>query len=128
MSEPLWKMPVPSTAVLGGGVKFEKLKGRQCALIFDIEGDEDRVEHIRLIVDGVEAFKCTYHNAREPEMLRAYDKLVDRGLTDWLQAIQARLLKVGEPSGELKHTMIYFDDGPCYEFICREFHVEKAVS
>lgn len=85
--------------------------------------DED-ARAVKLLFDGVEAFRCTYHHACTLEMIKAYDKVIDRGETEWLNSIKLRLAEYNDSTTELRHLMIYFDDGPCYEFICRSFRVE----
>jgi hypothetical protein len=129
MSQTLWTLPVASTALLNG-TTFQKLSRRVCALVCEYEDDSDSVVSIKLLFDGVEAFKCTYQGACTPEMIRnSYDKVVDVGSSEWLRSVQGQLISYGSQSvDELKHLMIYFDDGPCYEFICRAFRVEEAVS
>ena len=126
MTQTLWTLPVPSTALLHG-CAFEKLPRRACILRCVYENDSGSTVSLKLLFDGVEAFKCTYHGACIAEMIRtAYDKVVDMGSTEWLGAVQGQLVSYGSQNvSELKHLMIYFDDGPCYEFICRTFKVEE---
>lgn len=128
MAQTLWTLPVASTALLNGST-FQKLPRRACALLCEYEDDSDRTLSLKLLFDGVEAFRCTYHGACSPEMIRnAYDKVVDIGATEWLNTVQGQLVTYGSQNvDKLKHLMIYFDDGPCYEFICRTFGVEEAV-
>ncbi len=124
----LWTLPIASSALLGG-VAFQKLGGRSCALLCEYEDDNDLIVSLKLLFDGIEAFRCTYHGACTAEMIStAYDKVVDAGSTAWLAAIREQLVSYGSQNvSELKHLMIYFDDGPCYEFICRSFRAEKAA-
>ena len=69
-----------------------------------------------------------------PEMRIAYDKIVDLGETSWLTEVKNQLRRYGDlvlsspshgPLEQLAHLMINFDDGPCYEFICRSFRFEQ---
>lgn len=78
-----------------------------------------------MIFVGVESFKCTYDEACSLEMIEAYGKIVDIGNSDWLDEIRQNLLNYEADSKGLKHLRIYFDDGPCYEFICRSFEVVR---
>lgn len=128
MNQVVWTLPVPSTALLHGCV-FQKLPRRGCALIFEYENDDGKVISLKLLFESMEAFKCTYEQACTPEMIRsAYDKLVDVNPSDWLTAIQGQLVSYGARNvDELRHLMIYLDDGPCYEFICRTFRAEESV-
>src|SRR5437660_6196185 len=128
MAQTLWTLPVASTALLSGST-FQKLPRRACALLCEYEDDSDNIVSLKLLFDDVEAFKCTYHGACTAEMIRtAYDKVVDAGSTDWLAGIREQLVNYGgQNAAELKHLMIYFDDGPCYEFICRSFRAEETA-
>lgn len=122
-----WTLPVPSTALLDGGVALEKRLGRDVALRYSYEADDDTRRRAALIFKGVEAFKCTYHRARDLAMLEAYDKLIDRGASAWLNEISTNLSKNGSSGTGLVHLVIGFDDGPTYEFVCRSFAVEEAT-
>jgi hypothetical protein len=124
MTNVIWKLPVPSTSLLDG-VAFQQLLGRQCALAFSFEDESDTVVTGKLLFDGVESFKCTYYRACTLEMIEtAYDKLVELGDTKYLSDIIQEL--GSDRQSELKHFMIYFDDGPCYEFICNSFRFERS--
>lgn len=126
MTQTLWTLPVASTALLSES-SFEKLPGRVCALSSEYEDENDNVVGLRLLFEGVEVFKCTYHAACTREMIEtAYDKVVDLGETAWSAAVQEQLAGHGPEAAGLKHLMIYFDDGPCYEFLCRSFRVEET--
>ena len=122
MSEVVWKVPFPSSGL--SGVDFQKLAGRSCALACD-DGENSPV---RIVFGGVEAFKCTYHNACTFEMIESYDRVSDLGRTGWLDSVRRQLSGFGEDVESLRHLMIYFDDGPCYEFICRSFRVEGGAA
>ena len=106
------------------GVDFQQLARRRCTLAFD---DGESVG-MRLSFEGVEAFKCTYHNACTVEMVETYDRLTDLGETQWLDSVRRQLSGTGEEIDSLRHLMIYFDDGPCYEFICRDFRAEVEAA
>jgi hypothetical protein len=93
--------------------------------VIRIESDDgDRKAGI--IFDSVEAYKCTHMTARSVEMIKtAYDKLVSLDDSAWLSEVKANsdsyYAKRQGPPMELQHLMIFFDDGPCYEFICVGF-------
>jgi nicotinamidase-related amidase len=59
-------------------------------------------------------------------MIGTYDRLSDLGRTQWLDGIRQQLSRFGDDVQALRHLMIYFDDGPCYEFICRSFKIEEV--
>jgi hypothetical protein len=121
----LWKLPVPATALLGDGERFEVRAGREAAILFRHEGDEQDIEGA-LVLEGIEALRITYLTASDDSMLVAYGKLVDLGQTEWLRAVRDARLHNQYPVVPLRHLMIFFDDGPCYEFICQSFRVEDA--
>ena len=136
MTTTLWTLPVPSTAI-DDGPHLRQRGGRELALEMSHEsdplnkdyGDESRGDTARevrttLTIGGVEAYKCSYMTACTDAMLPAYGRLIDCGDTDWLRAVSAENTRqMTSPEG-LRHLMIYFDDGPCYEFICRSFRTE----
>lgn len=130
MSLILWTLPVPSTSLLRG-VSFQELLGRTCGLTCEYEDEKGNIKSIRLLFEHVLAFKCTYLNACTPEMVEmAYDKVVSLGSTEWLATVRGQANSYAvcykQEVAELKHLMIYFDDGPCYEFICQSFNVEEG--
>ena len=73
MPEVVWALPFPSSGL--SAVHFQQLAGRRCSLTCD-NGENSPV---RLAFEGVEAFKCTYHNACTLEMVETYDRLTDLG-------------------------------------------------
>lgn len=98
------------------------LHGRRCSLEYSYESEkDDSATPEKLIFDGVESFKCTYYNSCSLEMIEAYDKVINIGKSEWLIGIKQNLANTKIDSENLKHLRIYFDDGPCYEFICRSF-------
>jgi hypothetical protein len=119
-----WTLPVPSTALLDEPV-FEMRLGRDVALRFSYEGEDDAPQRRALVFQGVEAFKCTYYRARDASMREGYDTLVDRGDSAWLAEVRANLKKNGAEAQGLVHLLIDFDDGPAYEVVCRSFRIEE---
>jgi len=118
--ETLWTLPVASTALLGG-VVFNKGMGRLCTLSFSYEGESESVSG-QLRFQGCEAFRVTYSTACTADNISAaYDKLVDLGETDWLREVRTITARTTQNVSRLRHLMIYFDDGPAYEFVCRDF-------
>jgi hypothetical protein len=120
----IWRLRVPSSMFLGAGVDLEKRPGREIALRYEVEGDADEVQSEAIVFEGVESFKCTYGQACEEAILSAYDRLVEVADSEWLRHVAECLRKRGEAKASLRHLMIFFDDGPCYEVICRGFRIE----
>jgi hypothetical protein len=121
-----WRLPVPSTALLDGGPIFETRLRREVAIRFSFESAEGVRRTTAIVFERTEAYKCTYFGARDASMLAAYDTLVDRGMTSWLTEAGTNLKKNGCDSQGIVHLMIYFDDGPAYEFVCRSFRIEEG--
>src|SRR5438034_7082704 len=117
----LFTLPLPSSALSDGGVAFRVRPHRAVVLV--CSWDDRPAGPLALVFESVEALKCTYHKACTVEQIRlAYDTVVDLGASGWLREIAGRHNR-GE-AADLRHLMIYFDDGPCYEFICRGLRVE----
>jgi len=118
MSE-LWSAPSPSSGFLKEA-SLGILPQRSCILSFTFEGASGDPETCELRFREVVAFKCTYLPALTVEMIRsAYDKLVDVENSPWLA--EARSVRTMEGDASLRHLRICFDDGPCYEFLCKGF-------
>jgi len=123
MTSTVFTIPVPSTSFLDD-VKFSRLPRRKCSLKYSYEGEEDYSAIFEeLIFDGVESFRCTYYMACSLEMRYAYDKVLNVGLSQWLSEVIDNLSQNNADTKNLKHLRVYFDDGPCYEFICKSFEV-----
>lgn len=122
MARTLWQLPVPSTSLLDGAT-FEKRPRREIALRMSYETD-DGIVIVGLLFQRVEAFRVTYDRARGDWMLVAYDRLVDQGQTAWLHEVEENLKQHGENAAGLAHLTINFDDGPCYEVICRSHRLD----
>jgi hypothetical protein len=125
MSEVLWKLPVPATALLEDAT-LETISKQVYALMCRYEGIHDDIVTLNLRFHGVEAHRTTPWKSVTSEMITtAYAKLVRIEPSDWLAAVKRKLIGSKSNSDDLEHLMIYFDDGPCYEFICQSFSVEE---
>ena len=123
MQTELLELKYPSSA--RSGSRLQPVRGRDCAL--DIVVSNESVEKIRFI--GVEAYKVSYmFTAQLPEEVDAYDRLVDLGRTEWLEAVTQSLKRHGTDTTELRHLAIELDDGPTYEVLCRGFHAEVGTT
>ena len=126
----IYKLPISSTALFSSP-EFQKGFRRNCALVCRYESINGEGEtKLTLKFEGVEAFKCTYHRAVNSKIIQdAYDTVIDCGHSLWFGEITGNLLLYDEVISNLSHLAIYFDDGPCYEFICRSFitELEKKV-
>jgi hypothetical protein len=117
MNETLWKLPVPASALIRAPT-FLAMGQRRCKLTCYIEADSGEKE-ISLLFEGVEAFKCTYLTSCTPSMMNvAYGKLVKLETTPWLEKVMKLHSNTPGATKDLKHLIICFDDGPCYEIIC----------
>ena len=112
----VWTFPHPSTAINTGPCLVNE--GSRCLSVsiwFErADALEDKVE---LRFAGVEFYSCTFLTSLTAEMVQvAYDKIVSLETSDLLRSFAIRRPEhVG-----LRHLMTCFDDGPCYQFLCRE--------
>ena len=121
MRHDLWKLPDPSSG--RARVEMHQPGGRACSVICFFDPTQN--DGYELVFDEVEACKVTFHSACTLEMREAYDQVVELGPTEWLYDILKKLSGEGGDGLGLRHLMIYFDDGPCYEFICRSFRAGR---
>jgi hypothetical protein len=117
-----WQLPVAASALLHSP-EFVVLARRECALKLLIEDEDGTPKAITLQFAGVESYKCTYRTSCTASMFDlAYGKLVSLDST-WLDELR----NVGRTNqatiNALQHLMITFDDGPCYEIICRSWNI-----
>src|SRR5262249_5123005 len=132
MSQVLWRLVTAPTALFGDP-QFSALSERRCELSFNYEGDSvENMTSVSLLFEGVEAFRCTHLSSCSAEMFRQpYGQLIDLEKTGWLKEVVPLYTKhrnaYGKPVKDLRHLMICFDDGPCYEFICTSFQESSAI-
>jgi hypothetical protein len=130
MNTTLWDLPVASTGFTHGP-ELEMRPKRAIAIRFAFDGvahDDGREKTLALVFDGTEALKVTHYNARPEWMLVAYDRLVDLGETTWLLETRDELQRRGTSAHDVRHLMINFDDGPCFEILCRDHAVEGPMA
>lgn len=119
----LWEIPVLATQV--EATRIEQLPKRLTRLAMSLlvpKDDADVLEYHDLSFEGTELFKCTYLTSLTAEMTRtAYGKLMDLGRTELWTQIADRSQKK-----DIRHLMICFDDGPCYEVVCTRYsHLKR---
>lgn len=119
----IFSLPVASTSLEKEPI-FSMHNGRTCSLEYSYQ-DGEAFRNERLNFEGVEAFRCVYYAAVDLELVSTYDKVSDLGDTNWLQRIVSNLSSAGMESVGLKHLAIFFDDGPSYEFICRQLRADE---
>jgi hypothetical protein len=122
MTSALWTLPTIVDQV--ETTKIEQLPKRETRLLISLvvsRNGNDFVENHALSFEGTELFSCTYLTSLTAEMIQlAYGKLVDLGKTELLNRTSIKSKKNG-----LRHLMICFDDGPCYEVVCKGFSHAK---
>jgi len=132
----LWKSKVPSSS-FQEAPKLELSSDNEWQLRWQYStwlthGGEasQRIVSQSLVVNGVYAFRVTYHEACSSAMVElAYERLIDAGTTQWLTEIKARLAESSrlctEAAARLRHLMIFFDSHGCYEFLCESFRLAE---
>ncbi len=125
----VWRLPAHSTVLVEEPELVFKL-GRECAVSYQSEDDFNSELKSYLTFEDVQALKVNYLGSVRVDIIRAaYDRLVDWGESSWLLEIRTMCsgffaMRNNDPVS-LKHLVIYFDDGPSYEFICTGFRLEK---
>ena len=119
-----WQLPVAASALLHSP-EFVVLPRRECALKLLIEGDDGTTEAVALQFTGVECYKCTFLTSCTADMFNfAYGKLVSLD-SAWLDEVRSTGKKDPATMSALQHLMITFDDGPCYEIVCRSWSITE---
>ncbi len=117
---------MPSTAFTKD-VCIKMLAGKDCCIEFEYENSSNNyeIEVCKILFTDVEAYKCTFLPSLTTKMLDYYDKLVEIENTDWLkESINSQKrwnLPLSSNPETTRHLIICFDDGPCFEFLCRSF-------
>jgi len=128
-----WKLPVPSTSFVAGPT-FQP--GGTSILRWTYESDSEFVAvpfggiiEQSLNFGGVVGYRCTYDVLCEVELITlAYDRLIDLGETNWPVTLRAGSERAHFGGGKLlKHVAIFFDQGPCYEFVCEGVGVSETL-
>lgn len=116
----VWIIPIPSTNVVDGP-NNRTIKYRGHELKFSLMNEEGTTYEYSITFSGTEAYRCTYLSSCTVEMIQtSYDKLVDCGETDWLMETKEISERVSGSKKQLHHYRIFFDEGPCFEFISEE--------
>lgn len=126
MNETLWEIPVPPNLVETTTIEqLPKRVTRLAISLVTLKDDVDVIEYHDLHFEGTELFICTYLTSLTPEMAQsAYGRLVDLGCTDLRMQVSARIQQSSAArfqKRDIRHLMICFDDGPCYEILCTGF-------
>lgn len=120
----LWQLPVAASALLTSP-EFVVLPRRECEMRLSIEGEDGDPVVLALRFSGVEVYKCTFLTSCTADMFNlAYGRLVSLD-SNWLDEVRKTGKKSPEAVESLRHLMITFDDGPCYELICRSWKVNN---
>ena len=88
-----------------------------------LDSDSDRVD--RFVFNDVLSARITYYKACTAAMVSAYDKLVEISDSEWLSEVKKTVEAANGDGSNLRQFMLYFDDGPCYEFVCRSAEYTK---
>lgn len=116
MAKRIFELPHPSSGV--AGITFVQEMHKNCKLICSWEFDLDQPIIVSLEFIEVWSLKRTYLKSDHS----AYDHVVDMGHSEYLDDIRRRLANKALPFDNVRHYMICFDDGPCWEFVCRDFN------
>lgn len=119
----LW---VASFPVVNLEPSFREGMGRMCIIECHFGGTSQEGPIATLVFDGVEAYQCTYLDARDLSVTEAYGRVIEVEDSSWLTEIKARLNRIkNSETSSLRHLMVDFDDGPRWEFVCRKFTFQE---
>lgn len=119
--ETIWSAPAAPRI---NGPALSVLPNRTCMLELSFRSAE-RSEGAILIFEKVEGYKCTFLPALASEARNAAPgALVEIPASSWKAEIVAanRTLDAAFDA-PLRHLMIYFEAGPCFEFVCADCEV-----
>ena len=120
MSKIAWQSPSPSSGFLRG-VTLHLRPQREIVLSFEFEDVHEEMRAAELSFKDVVHYRTTYLAALRADVIReAYDCLVDLSESSELQEVIAATEANGKGT-DYRHYRVCFDDGPCFDFICRSF-------
>ena len=125
----LWKFPVPSTSISGGGVRLF-YPGGDAQLLFDYyDKNRDAVYNSGVLFEGVQAHRHTCEKFLENEseknvklMMHAYDMLVEFVDSEWVEYFRV-LDKNAADFWDIKHVGIFLESSGFFEFIAEGFRI-----
>jgi hypothetical protein len=94
-----------------------RLKYQGLTLSYSVEG-----KSAELRFQGVAAFCFTEFDACQEEHVRAYDKLLVMGESDWLKQIRGG---ANTAVGDVRHYRIFVDEVGAYDVIARSVELPK---
>jgi len=120
MSNIVWQSPAPSSGFLRG-VNLHTRPQREIALSFEFEDADEEMRKAELSFKDVVHYRTTYLAALRAEVIdEAYDRLVDLSESTELREVIAATQANGKGT-DYRHYRVCFDDGPCFDFMCRSF-------
>ena len=121
----LWETPSPSSGFIDG-IRSKNSPGVLASSRSVLKSRMATSQTCELRFHDVAALRCTYLPALSADLIRsAYDKLVDIRSSAWLS--EANSIRP-DAQESLRHLRICFDDGPCFEFLCRGFDIVGDVA
>jgi len=115
----LYHLPEPSSARDGGGPRLTQSPSGA----YEVSSSWENIR-VLLTFHHVKVVNCRHYGAIPHGAASAYDAVVDCGPSIFLAETMAMIAKKLDV-GAFRHLAVYFDDGPYYEFICKDFEVEE---
>jgi hypothetical protein len=116
----IWSLPVLSQEFRDGPVT--ELARGTLHLRYDYETKTGEYAWQEIVFEGVEAFSFVGPASCTPEMIDAYDALVEVVDSAWI----ARLREARpDPTQGLRHLRIYFDELGCWEVVAARFQTPR---
>ncbi len=123
----IWKLPFPSTAMLQFP-NFNILPGPifwiECEFDSDNDYYNDKKTVVTLFFEGVVVQQLRFSSALDVRDVNAYDRVMQIGSSELQTMTLKAMLDRKRDIENIKHLRIHFDDGYCFDLICKNFRSE----
>jgi len=122
IKEPLYEIPIPSTA-LESGPFYEYLSGGSLIIRYTFYDESSRIEkRHELSFSKVRAYSYTAElHCTSWQIDDAYDTLVEVKSSSWVEELLNNTALDQRDEWVMKHYMIYSDGSGCHQIICNSW-------
>lgn len=101
--------------------------GRGIVLAYDLEVAPNTFEFHKLVFAGGRAYRWTWVRLCTPDMVEAYDSVVEVLRSQWVtEAVEQLKNDPGEADHlGLHHYMVFLDEDGCYEVLAESVSIER---
>jgi hypothetical protein len=122
-----FQLPLPTSRTIKG--PRINLDENTLVVSYDFEHDDGSIHWSRVVFYGILAFQYRQNTCCRAEDIDAYNKIVRRPTSDWMEEMRKRLEEfLGNQAdraeqSQYAHWSIYFDDAGCIDAIAQRFEV-----